>query len=353
MLLTGGFEKTVLYDPAQICGDNCDHLKIVTGYTDCDMITQHLIHLHDEQGKGGQYSKSIKIDILLGMYKGTGITIRKHLKILQTLHSININSSIQTSCRYIFQNSEVHSKVYAWLRNGEAVRGYAGSANYTINAFRVRREILADVSGKEASDYYDALLPDSIDCEDPSVPNLMHLTDSTVSDDEISPDNSENLSYDELIKRPPIDVLEVSWLGENGHVGETSGPNWGIRKKPGYIDLHGNYMKYNRDRNQAYLPYNKSNQKKGFFPDRIHPDDKNCPLFKAVTKDDGVFYMRMAQDHNKALHTAASNAILGKWIRKRLRVPDGAPVTDDDFKRYGKSKVTFLKYAPDVFVMDF
>ncbi|MDY6375846.1 MAG: NgoFVII family restriction endonuclease, partial [Succinivibrionaceae bacterium] len=77
------------------------------------------------------------------------------------------------------------------------------------------------------------------------------------------------------------------------------------------------------------------------------------PLFKAVTKDEGTFYMRMAQDNNKAIHTAESNALLGKWLRHRLGVPEGAPVSDEDFERYGKSKVTFYKFADDVFVMDF
>lgn len=354
MLYTHDFEKTVLYDPARIDGEACDHLQIVTGFTDCDMIAQHLIQLHDEQrGKGKKYSDRIDIDIILGMYKGTGLTKRKHRNIMQTLNRINAidPAHIHTSCHYIYQGPEVHSKVYAWVRDGQAVKGFAGSANYTVNAFRIRRESMADCSGVDALDYYASLFPDTIDCFDPTVPDLLKLSDSNIPDEEISPDSIENLTYDGLMKRAPIDVLEVSWLTKDGKVGESSGPNWGIRKAEGYIDQHGMYVKYNRDRNQAYLPYN--NRKEGFFPDRKDPDDKNCPLFKAVTKDDGIFYMRMAQDNNKALHTAESNAILGAWLRKRLRVPEGSPVTLDDFKRYGRSSVTFYKFADDVFVMDF
>ena len=183
--------------------------------------------------------------------------------------------------------------------------------------------------------------------------DFIKLSDRNVPDEEISPDNIENLTYEELIKRTPIDALEVSWLGTNGEVGRSSGPNWGFRGKEGYIDQNGIYIRYNRDRNQAYIPYNVRQHKEGFFPDRKSPDEKNCPLFKAVTKNDGIFYMRMAQDNNKALHTAESNAILGKWVRKRLNVPEGSPVTLEDFKRYGKTTVTFYKYADDVFIMDF
>lgn len=354
LFLTDNFEKKVLYEPAQINGDNCNHLKIVTGFTDCDMIAQHLIQLHDEQGKKGKYANNISIDIILGMYKGSGITKRKHRNIMQTLNRINaISNSIHTSCRYVYKDSEVHSKVYSWLRNNDPIVGYSGSANYTINAFRIRREVISDCSPADASQYYDYLLSDTVDCFDLNVPNLLHLSDNQIPDDEISPDNYENLTYDQLIKKTPIDSLKVSLLGTGGKVGETSGPNWGIRKKESYIDQYGNQIKYNRDRNQAYIPYNKYQQKEGFFPDKKNPDDKNCPLFKTVTKDNGIFYMRMAQSDNKALQTAESNALLGKWIRERLRVPDGAPVTNDDFIRYGKHEVTFYKYADDVYIMDF
>lgn len=354
MLYTQDFENVVLYNPAQLDWLNCDHLQIVTGFADCDMISQHLIQLHDGQvGKGKIYSSKINIDIILGMYKGAGLTMRKHRNILQTLNRVNAIDSnhIHTSCRYIYRGDEVHSKVYAWSKNGEPLLSYVGSANYTVNAFRVRRETMCDCEPDEPVEYYNSLLNDSIDCFDKDVPKLLRLSDTNIPDEEISPDNYENLTYDNLIKRTPIDVLNVSWLSQNGRVGESSGPNWGIRSKDGYIDQHGIYVKYNRDRNQAYLPYN--NRKVGFFPDRKNPHDKNCPLFKAVTKNDGIFYMRMAQDNNKALHTAESNAILGKWLRKCLRLPDGAPVTLADFKRYGRTYVTFYKYADDVFIMDF
>lgn len=359
MFCTNSLEKTVLYDPALRDDKGGDHLLIVTGFTDCEMIANHLIGLHDGHN---MYSRKIKIDILLGMYKGTGITLAKHQKILETLTRINgITPNIQTTCRYIYKDAEVHSKVYTWLRNDIPVAAYAGSANYTINSFRVRREVLVDCSCKDASEYYNSLLLDTVDCMDPNVASLIKLNNCqfkcnvnwTRNDEDVSAYNYENLNYNELMKKKPIDTLKVSWLMENGEVGTTSGPNWGMRQKPGYFDKNGKWTLYKRDPNQAYIPYNKSRQKPGFFPDRIHPWDKNCPLFKAVTKNDGVFFMRMAQDNNKALHSAESNALLGKWVRKILGVPFGAPVRLQDFLRYGKTEITFYKFADDVFVMDF
>ena len=162
MFLDHDFENTILYEPALKDGDACNELHIVTGFTDCEMISMHLLNLFD--GLKRIYCSSIKIEIILGMYRGAGITLSKHNKIIKTLKRINsISSDIQTSCHYVFQDKEVHSKVYAWLRDGEPVRAYAGSANYTMNAFRLRREVMVDCECREASRYYESLLPDTVD----------------------------------------------------------------------------------------------------------------------------------------------------------------------------------------------
>lgn len=355
MFLSKDLDKPVLYEPARITGANCDRLCIVTGFTDCEMISKHFIQLHDEQGDKDGYAKKIQIDIILGMYKGSGLTENKHKKIMQTLNRLNAIAPkrLKISCRYIYKDLEVHSKVYTWLKDDAPQIAFNGSANYTVNAFYKRREVLTDCSPADALTYFKSLLGDTIDCQDPNIVNVMKFAKHEFNYDEISIDNEENLTYENLKRRTPIDVLEISWLKNDGGVGYGSGPNWGIRPTEGYIDQHGVYQRYNRDRNQAYIPYNKKNQKEGFFPDRKNPTDKNCPLFKAVTKDDGIFYMRMAQQGNKGIHTAESNALLGKWLRKKLRLEDGALITLEDFKRYGKSSVTFYKYSDDVFLLDF
>lgn len=90
-----------------------------------------------------------------------------------------------------------------------------------------------------------------------------------------------------------------------------------------------------------------------FFPDRHNPDDINCPMFKVITRDFGSFYMRMAQQENKALQSVESNAILGEWIRNRAGVPSGGYVTKQMLENYGKTYVTFRKYADEVYLLDF
>lgn len=82
-------------------------------------------------------------------------------------------------------------------------------------------------------------------------------------------------------------------------------------------------------------------------------DDENCPMFKVITKDFGSFHMRMAQQGNKALHSVESNAILGEWIRKRIGAPSGGYVTKQMLELYGKTYVTFRKYADGTYLLDF
>lgn len=63
--------------------------------------------------------------------------------------------------------------------------------------------------------------------------------------------------------------------------------------------------------------------------------------------------MRLAQQGDKALHTAESNAILGEWLRKRLRVNSGEFISKEMLESYGKTYVTFRKYKDGTYLLDF
>ena len=75
-------------------------------------------------------------------------------------------------------------------------------------------------------------------------------------EDDVEETNLENLSWEKYKTIFPLDMLEISLLKADGtETGYGSGVNWGIRKNG-----------YKRNRNQAYIPYNTADQKKGFFP---------------------------------------------------------------------------------------
>ena len=86
-MYTDNFEEEILFIPARKDGEACNHLKIVTAFTDVERISSHLIKLFD--GRNKEYVSGIKVDIILGMTKGTGLTQKKHDKICSLIKRLN------------------------------------------------------------------------------------------------------------------------------------------------------------------------------------------------------------------------------------------------------------------------
>lgn len=345
--IVSDFDEPVLYAPARTEFIHpCSSLKIITAFTDCERISTHMINL-SEGMKNKRLIKGLSVEILLGMTKSS-LSQKKHEDICRLIRILNESGEMpKISCRYICQGPEVHSKVYVWTNRNEnrlenPCVAFCGSLNYTMNAFYKRRESISMCEFTQAYAYYKNLLPDTIDCFDPKVSEKLKSVVNNTPGVFVEPDNSERdyLTYD---SETPVDAITVSLLRADGTgTGYGSGINWGIRK---------NGTK--RNKNQAYIPYNYKDKKLGFFPDRINPDDENCPMFKVITKDFGSFHMRMAQQGNKALHSVESNAILGEWIRKRIGAPSGGYVTKQMLELYGKTFVTFRKYKDGTYLLDF
>lgn len=345
--ISSDFDEPVLYAPARTENAHpCNSLKIITAFTDCDRISTHMIKLQEGM-RNNRFVKGMRVDIILGMTKSS-LSPKKHEDICRLVGFINGSHGMpKLTCRYICMGTEVHSKVYIWgipdnIMIEKPIHAFCGSLNYTTNAFYKRRESVVMCDPLSAYLYYMELLPDTIDCFDPFAGERLKNVVNNMGGEAEEPDNSERdyLLYDRMI---PIDTLNVSLLRADGSdTGYGSGINWGIRQ---------NGTK--RNPNQAYIPYNSQDKKTGFFPDRINPNDENCPMFKVITKDFGAFHMRMAQAGNKALHSVESNAILGEWIRKRIGAPSGGYVTKQMLELYGKTYVTFRKYQNDIYLLDF
>lgn len=345
--LTEGFDEPVLYAPSRVEHSNpCNSLKIITAFTDCERISTHLIALQEGM-RGNRFIKGITVEIILGMTKSS-LSQKKHEDICRLIGYINGTKGMpKVSCRYICNGPEVHSKIYIWSFLDEQIKelpwkAYCGSLNYTMNAFYKRRESVCMCNSFKAYQYYQKLLPDTIDCFDPNVSEKIRNVVNHGSEEYEEPDNSER-DYMIYNKAEPIAMLNVSLLRADGSdTGYGSGINWGIRKNG-----------TRRNQNQAYIPYNQNDKVEGFFPDREREDDENCPMFKVITKDFGSFHMRMAQQGNKALHSVESNAILGEWIRKRIGAPSGGYVTKQMLELYGRTYVTFRKYEDGTYLLDF
>ena len=233
-LISSNFDEPILYSPARIENKEltCNSLKIITAFTDCERISTHAIALSDGL-KSHLFAKDINIDIILGMTKSS-LSEKKHKDICRLLHYINSTRSMpHISCRYISSGTEVHSKIYIWGYPDSnqdfdlfPSRAYCGSLNYTMNAFYKRRETVTYCNPFSALNYYQSLLPDTIDCFDPdAVKRIKKVSNNNQPEEYDLPDNSESdyLTYD---LKKPVDTLNVSLLKADGsEAGFGSGVN--------------------------------------------------------------------------------------------------------------------------------
>ena len=126
-------------------------------------------------------------------------------------------------------------------------------------------------------------------------------------------------------------TVKVFLLDKNGDV--QYGLNWGQRD--------------NRDPNQAYLQLTPDIYRGDFFP----PKGK---YFVVETDDNKTFIMTRAQkEMGTALQIPDNNALLGEYLRERLGVPSGNPITKEDILSFGLSEITFHKKDDMHFFMSF
>lgn len=275
---------------------------------------------------------------------GSGLTERKHQKILKIVQRMKKDKRFpEFTCSYIYQGKQVHSKVYVWLKEDCPQIAFCGSANYSMQAFRIRRECMTECNAFEACDYFKQLKKDSIFCDNKDISNYVRLAGTEAYDNELDELNIENLSWDKYIKKVPIAVIQISLLKADGSdTGYGSGVNWGIRQN-----------KIPRNPNQAYIPYNIKDRIENFFPDKIDPLTNQYSIFKVIPDEGDPFLMRRAQAGGKGLHSIESNAIIGEYLRKKLKVKSGTFITKEMLINYGKTTITFMKYENDIYLMKY
>lgn len=333
-MYTENLENSILLKPAKELG--CTSLKIISGYTDIECIYRHLINLSDI-GKNNKFS----VDMILGMTSSNGLSEKKHKDINRLISNIKDNKKMPDfTCRYKINGTDIHSKVYIWLKDNKPVLAFCGSANYSMNAFFKRRECMSDCDFIEANKYFEQLLPDTILATDSSLTEKIHFSKKKDFDSEIDKYNLENLTWDMFANKTPLDVCRISLLtGDGTRTGDISGLNWGQRK--------------GRNSDEAYIPYNSQDKKDDFFPLKQSANEKHNPLFKVIPQNFPPFLMRVAQSGNKGIHSAENNALIGQFFRQRLGIPSGTFITKEMLEKYGKTYVEFKKYKNDIYTLDF
>lgn len=313
--------STELFDKALIepLRQGANKLCIVSGYATATMVLRHIEFAHNQVPRS-QFS----IDLVVGMAVQDGLENKNHKGFIELQTD---NYDFDFNCSYVVGRPPVHTKLYTWLSNNNAVMAFAGSANYSQSAFSPSmKEILAEVNPYESLEYFNQIKGESQNCSAANISDFINLYDKRIVTQVNNADEDDFISELESVT---LTLLDSS----TGEVPPRSGLNWGQRPEVG------------REPNQAYINIPASIQRSGFFPD-------HGVWFTLLTDDGKQLLCRRAQQNGKGIHTR-NNSEMGEYFRYRLGLANGAFVTVADLLRYGRTDVTIYKTDEETYYMDF
>lgn len=315
--------------------NGADRLVIVSGYATSAMAFHHLERIKND-------CLSVKVDLIVGMCVQDGLSLSNHRGFQKI---VTDDFAGDFTCSYLYKRPPVHSKVYVWLKDGKPVECFTGSANYSQTAFgNLQREILTGCDPKMGFDYFNALNPETVFCDNLDAESLVTVysdaqyyqrfakTPDNEKDDKTIPDGENNESTDVLRS------VRVSFLDRHGNLPDgASGLNWAFR--PGQP---------RRNLNEAYIQLPPAVYKSNFFPIRgTH--------FTVLTHDGKSLICTRAQkdERGHAIETPQNNGLLGEYFRHCLKLDYGSKVTKQDLINYGRTDVEFRKIDDETYEMDF
>jgi hypothetical protein len=291
------------------------------------MASGHLADLHEKK-------LHAHVSLLVGMCPSDGLSLSNHNGFQSIINSQVVDFKNRFSCSYIYNAPPIHSKLYIWYKERQLYKAFIGSANYTQNAFYHQRELLAEIYDKDIPDYVRLIEKDSVFCYLSEAETWITIhNDANYYRRHIHEDGQTNTAdTNAAIKY----ILVPLYSKKTGEVQNTAGLNWGHRKN-----------NPNRNRNEAYIQLPPDVYKSDFFPDKPQH-------FTVITDDSKTLVCCRAEKGKEghAIHTPHSNALLGEYFRNRLGLANGAFVTRQDLKRYGREDVAFYKIG-DEYYMDF
>lgn len=307
MLVLDLYEKA-LKTPVLMGGEE---LYIISGYASATFANRHL----------SETASNVKINLIIGMPG-------KHSDHLGYVH-LKERFGERFNGYYLLGNPPVHCKAYGWYSDGKPLIGYSGSANYSQPGFFSQYQInqLALEEPEGIKTMFQSLLTRCINIQD----YIPLESPSIVPTIEYSNIVNESVAPGGIFWEIPNTRVRISFLDKKGILPIRSGLNWGQR--PG------------REPNQAYLSLKGDSRDEGFLPPLTN-------TFTLITDDDKSIDCAVAQMGRKAIHSTFDNSEIGKYIRGRIGVALGNPVTIDDLRRYGRTDYTIEKINDETFLLD-
>lgn len=315
----------------------CDELVVLSGY-----VGPHPVHRLKDL--------PLKAKVIYGMYGSEGIR--------QSLHSslLNENRSLD-NVDILYSTIPVHAKCYIWKNKGQVVHALIGSANFSTNGLTTPyKEVLAETTADTFSplnSYLNYVLSRSIACSDAVVTKNPSRPQTTVSEGE---------EYDPDICKMPLYIIE------NGRevVPSMSGLNWGMAKLSGsHVNINDAYIRIGTDLIDLYpnLFPMKQNEPSNLenIPRKDHRDNDGIEiLWDDGTSMTGLLEGSVPRTRNgqkvrypKQISTTPKKSILGKYLRERIGVEEGHPITISDLERYGRKTIDVSLQGEGIYYFDF
>lgn len=314
----------------------CDELVILSGY-----VGPHPVHM--------LHSLPLKTTVIYGMYGADGIQ--------QSLHSalLHENESLD-NVDVLYSTMPVHAKCYIWKNRGEVVHALVGSANFSINGLTTPfKEVLAETTADTfdpLDNYVDIVLGSAIKCSDAVVKrNKKKRTAQTNTD-----------IYDPDVCSMPLYIVE---RGQE-IVPTASGINWGMASLTGsHVNINDAYIRIGADLLEHYPLLFPSKQKAPSADEEVVRRDHRHNDSIEILWDDGTSMTGLLEGsvpktenglkvlYPKQISTTPRKAILGKYLRQRMGVPEGRAITISDFERYGRKTIDVSLQGEGIYYFDF
>lgn len=317
----------------------CDELIILSGYVGPTPIRK-------------LETLPIKSTVVYGMYGCDGIR--------QSLHSALVaeNGSI-SNVNILYSTIPVHSKCYIWKNKGAVVHALIGSANFSTNGLTTPfKEVLAETTFDTfdpLNQYIDMILDRTISCEEA----VVKVNKSKIAYKDF--ERVENGADKDICTMPLYIIRDGIKV-----VPERSGINWGMAKNYGsHVNINDAYIGITSGMIDQYPELFPKKQEcpseDGKIIRKGHRHNDNIEiLWDDGTTMTGLLEGSISKKINgikelypKQISTTPKKAELGKYIRKRMGIAEGVPITMVDLERYGRDSIDVSLQGEGIYYFDF
>ena len=298
----------------------CDELVILSGYlgpTPVERLKELPFHT----------------TVIYGMYGAEGIQSSLHAALLQKHRTID-NIDI------LYSTMPVHAKCYVWKYKGEVVHALVGSANFSANGLTMPlKEVLAETTVDTfgpLDEYISAVKDKAISCEDAVV---RKNKTKTAQKPQAAPNDKDVCSL-------PLFSLSKGMK----YVPKASNLNWGLCENAN-VTPDDACIRISTENIRNYTKFFPAKQSENNAVEVLWDDGTlmTCLLEGSQpVRVEGV-----VSKYPKQISSHPSKGIMGRYLRKRLGVPDGQLVTMADLVKYGRDTVDVSLQGEGIYYFDF